>query len=77
MVYLHTNALKILFDPANPGKVSAVSVSTQGLEYTISAKKEIVLSAGVFHSPQLLMVSGENLCPPSPISINDIELVVI
>jgi choline dehydrogenase len=58
MVYPHTQALKIIFDSSNPRKANVVSVSTQGLEYTISATKEVILSAGVFHSPQLLMLSG-------------------
>ncbi|KAK4206634.1 GMC oxidoreductase [Rhypophila decipiens] len=55
-VYHHTQALKINFDAKK--RATSVLVSTDGLEYTISASREIVLSAGVFHSPQLLMVSG-------------------
>jgi len=35
-----------------------VNVSTFGMPYVISARKEVIISAGVFHSPQLLMVSG-------------------
>ncbi|TVY83449.1 Dehydrogenase patE [Lachnellula suecica] len=58
MIYLHTQALRILFDSDRPGRANAVAVSTQGLEYTISANKEVIISTGVFHSPQLLMVSG-------------------
>lgn len=57
-VYTHTQATKILFDQGDPRKANAVSVSTAGFEYTISAKKEVIISAGVFHSPQLLIVSG-------------------
>lgn len=59
IVYAHTQAMKINFDGNKTAK--NVTVSTQGLEYTISAKKEIIVSAGVFHSPQLLMVSGQRL----------------
>lgn len=38
-------------------RATGVLVSTQGFEYYISANKEVIVSAGVFHSPQLLMVS--------------------
>lgn len=40
---------------------SAVGIEAQdghGKQFALSAKREIVLSAGVFESPQLLMVSG-------------------
>ena len=57
IVYTQAQASKILFE----GKVaSGVSVTTQGVSYTISATKEVILSAGVYHSPQLLMISGES-----------------
>ncbi|OCL10395.1 GMC oxidoreductase [Glonium stellatum] len=58
IVYPHTQAMKVLFDSSSPPKATGVLVSTQGLEYQISANKEVIVSAGTFHSPQLLMVSG-------------------
>ncbi|KAL1594624.1 hypothetical protein SLS60_010385 [Paraconiothyrium brasiliense] len=54
-VYHHTTARKILF---NGSTATGVSVVTDGTTYTLTAKKEIILSAGVFGSPHLLMVSG-------------------
>lgn len=63
MVYTQAQARQILFnstgcDADNSFTASGVLVTTQNVNYTISAKKEIILSAGVYHSPQLLMVSG-------------------
>nr|AUZ97941.1 glucose-methanol-choline oxidoreductase [Aspergillus terreus] len=55
-LYLRTLAKKILFDTNKTA--NGVLVETNGAEYTISAKKEVILSAGVFHSPQLLLLSG-------------------
>ncbi|KAL9611865.1 MAG: hypothetical protein Q9167_003519 [Letrouitia subvulpina] len=55
-VYQMTMGKKILFD-ANK-KATGVIVDTQGKEYILSATKEVILTAGVFGSPQLLMVSG-------------------
>ena len=55
VVYTDTLAEKILFD----GKTAkGVQVSTANKSYTISAKKEVILSAGTFQAPQLLQVSG-------------------
>ncbi|TVY82049.1 Dehydrogenase [Lachnellula suecica] len=54
-VYNGTLAKKILF---NGKTASGVRVTTGGVEYTLSANKEVILSAGAFQSPQLLMVSG-------------------
>ncbi|KAH6671190.1 hypothetical protein B0J14DRAFT_595507 [Halenospora varia] len=72
-VYTHTQATRILFNEETPKKATGVSVSTQGFKYTISATKEVIISAGVFHSPQLLMVSG--LGPPSLLSSHNIPII--
>lgn len=54
-VYHHTMALKINFS----GTIATgVRVETLGLKYTLKAKKEVIVCAGTFQSPQLLMVSG-------------------
>ena len=55
-VYTQTLATKIIFDS---NKVATgVQVDTAGKVYTLSAGKEVIVSAGTFQSPQLLMVSG-------------------
>ncbi|KAK3690466.1 hypothetical protein B0T22DRAFT_463643 [Podospora appendiculata] len=54
-VYNRTQASKILFSGT---KATGVSVTTGTLTYALSARKEVILSAGVFHSPQLLLLSG-------------------
>lgn len=54
-VYQTAMAKKILF---NNTTATGVLVDTQGFEYTLSARKEVILSAGVFGSPQILQVSG-------------------
>lgn len=58
IVYTLTQATRILFGQSSPPKAIGVQVNTQGLDYTISANNEVIVSAGVFHSPQILMVSG-------------------
>ncbi|KAF4309876.1 Glucose-methanol-choline oxidoreductase [Botryosphaeria dothidea] len=55
-VYIKTLAKKILFD--NNKKATGVAVDTAGIKYTINTRKEVIVSAGAFQSPQLLMVSG-------------------
>lgn len=55
-VYKTTLAKKILFGSSK--KATGVKVNTAGVEYTLFANKEVIVSAGVHRSPQLLMVSG-------------------
>lgn len=55
-VYTHTLATKVLF--SNNKTATAVTVRSGRLDYVLTARKEIILSAGAFQSPQLLMVSG-------------------
>ncbi len=61
-VYKNSFAQQILFDSNNTATgvwVQTASVyGIQSLNYTIRARKEVIVSAGVFQSPQLLMVSG-------------------
>ena len=54
-----TLAKQILFDTTSANKkATGVRVDTAGISYVLSARKEVILSAGTFNSPQLLMVSG-------------------
>lgn len=55
-VYPMTMAKKVLFDADK--KATGVLVDTAGRQYILSATKEVILTAGVFGSPQLLLVSG-------------------
>ncbi|BCR89569.1 GMC family oxidoreductase [Aspergillus chevalieri] len=54
--YPGTLAKQVLFDGAK--RATGVRVDTAGTEYVLSAKKEVILAAGVFRTPQLLMASG-------------------
>jgi len=56
IIFQQALAKKVLFDDAK--RATGVVVDTAGKKYTISARREVVLSAGAFQSPQLLMVSG-------------------
>ena len=55
-LYTRTLAKRILFNRNK--RAIGVAVSTNSSVYTLSARKEVILSAGAFQSPQLLMVSG-------------------
>ncbi|PVH99321.1 GMC oxidoreductase [Periconia macrospinosa] len=55
IVHHTTMATKIVF---NGTTAVGVACDTLGQKFQISARKEVILSAGAVHSPQLLMVSG-------------------
>ena len=54
-IYAHTMAKKIIF---SANTAIGVEVETKGKKYALYAHEEVILSAGAFQSPQLLMVSG-------------------
>ncbi|KAI9788249.1 MAG: hypothetical protein M1816_007015 [Peltula sp. TS41687] len=60
-IYHHTQAMKILFDKSDPISATGVAVQTQGVDYTLTAQREVILSAGAFRSPHLLMLSVSDL----------------
>ncbi|KAL8656799.1 MAG: hypothetical protein Q9210_000043 [Variospora velana] len=76
MIYKNSLATRILLDSNNTA--SGVSVTTAGpygipaVNYTLSARKEVIVSAGAFQSPQLLMVSG--IGPQDQLERNNIEV---
>lgn len=54
-IYQNTLAKRILFDEHR----RAIGVrASQWWDFTVKARKEVIISAGAFQSPQLLMVSG-------------------
>ncbi|KAF2177215.1 GMC oxidoreductase [Zopfia rhizophila CBS 207.26] len=69
-VFPHSQATKILFKDK---KAKAVSVNNNGTQYSLAATKEVIVSGGVFHSPQILMVSGVG--PASTLQAHNIPVV--
>lgn len=70
-IYTHTLALKILF--SDNKAATAVRVRTGTTDYVLRANKEVILSAGAFQSPQLLMVSG--IGPAETLAQHNINLI--
>lgn len=54
-VLTHTLALKLLLDGS---ECVGVLVEHDGVRRELTAREEVILSAGAYHSPQLLMLSG-------------------
>lgn len=76
ITYQNTLAKKVLFD--GDKRAVGVAVETGGLgsgsvTYTIDATREVIVSAGAFRSPQMLMVSG--IGPASTLRYNDVEVL--
>ncbi|MCJ1435579.1 hypothetical protein MMC27_004953 [Xylographa pallens] len=55
-VYKSTTAQKVIFNATK--HANGVQLNSGGFSYMIAANKEVIVSAGTFRSPQLLMVSG-------------------
>lgn len=54
-VLVETQALRVLFDGK---RATEVLVARAGVEQRLKARREIIVSGGVFNSPQLLLASG-------------------
>ncbi|KAI7707758.1 alcohol oxidase, partial [Hortaea werneckii] len=70
-VYPMTQAMRILFN--NNTRATGIHAHSSGMDWEIHARKEVILSAGVMHSPQLLMVSG--IGPASTLHAHNITLI--
>ncbi|KAI7571020.1 GMC oxidoreductase [Hortaea werneckii] len=70
-VYPHTLARKILF--GNDSFAEGVALTTSGVNYTLTANEEVILLAGAFHSPQLLMSSG--IGPANQLEQHDLPVI--
>jgi choline dehydrogenase len=56
-IYQSCMARNLLFD--NNKRVTGINVTVDGKKpFTVNARKEVIVSSGFIHSPQLLMVSG-------------------
>jgi choline dehydrogenase len=55
-IFTHTIGKKLIFDDQK--KAVGVVVENTHIPFTLMVTKEVILSAGAFQSPQLLMVSG-------------------
>ncbi|KAJ0107129.1 hypothetical protein J7T55_014659 [Diaporthe amygdali] len=71
ITFVSTMAKRVLFDESR--RATGVLVDTQGLQYKIRARREVIVSAGAFHSPQLLMVSG--IGPKAALEAQGIEVI--
>ncbi|XP_026754848.2 glucose dehydrogenase [FAD, quinone]-like [Galleria mellonella] len=67
-----TIVTKVLIDPYNK-TAYGVEFSRNGRLYTVSARKEVILSAGPIASPQLLMLSGVG--PKDHLNSKDIHVI--
>ena len=74
-IYPNTLVKRITFDGEKRAKGVDVqaNLANVDLDFHLSARKEVIVSAGVWHSPQLLMVSGVG--PPETLSQYGIDLV--
>lgn len=70
-IYTETHVDRILFDPT--GDAQGILVRNGKQSQTLTATKEVILSAGAFNSPQLLMLSG--IGPQAHLRSHGIEVI--
>jgi len=56
-ISMNSHVLKIIIDPTTK-IATGVQFKKNGVIYNVGATKEVILSAGVVNSPQILMLSG-------------------
>lgn len=71
-VVTHTRAIKLNFN-GQKNRVESVDVLNNKQKILVKARKEIILSAGAFESPKLLMLSG--IGPAEHLRELNVELV--
>ena len=72
-VYTHHMAKKIIFDSNKAAVGVHVNSTDKNRSFVLSAKKEVILSAGALQSPQMLMVSG--IGPPETLRKFNISIL--
>ncbi|PHH82008.1 hypothetical protein CDD82_7325 [Ophiocordyceps australis] len=72
-VFTKTQATKILLDGEK--RAVGVKVWSKGAEYRLEAANEVIVSAGAFHSPHLLMLSG--IGPPTTLKQHGIPVEAV
>ena len=70
-VMADTQVLRVLFERAH---AVGVQVSQRGQEHDLRAEREVILCAGAYNSPQLLMLSGVG--PAEHLTLRGIEVVL-
>ena len=70
-IYQQTLVDRILFDENKTAM--GVQLSTAGVSYQLNASKEVILSAGAFRSPHMLMLSG--IGPSATLSSANIPVI--
>jgi choline dehydrogenase len=74
IVYQSTLAKRIIFDNAKTAVGVEIDIGNLGgITFILSATKEVIISAGAFQSPQLLMVSGVG--PAATLRQNNIPVI--
>ena len=56
-ISLHSHVLKIIIDEKTK-TATGIKFEREGIHYTVSARKEVILSGGTINSAQILMLSG-------------------